>query len=326
MKEAVLFLSEHGALVLFIAVFVEQLGVPVPATPFLLVAGGLIGSHRLEWLPCLSAGVMGSLLADLIWFQIGVKTGYRAVKFVCRISLEPDSCVRRTQDLLTRHGIAGLIFGKFIPGLSTLLPPLAGSSGMRMSRFAAVDFSSSALYCGSLLLVGVLFSDKIEQILGLLERLGSGAVVLVGSLIGGWLLFKWYQRHRLLRELQIMRITVEDLRQRQEVGDKPYILDLRPATERASDPWLIPGAVLMTVEELEARLLEIPRDRDVVLYCSCPNEVTSAKMAIHLKGRGILRARPLQGGLDAWRARQFPVAPTPLTDTSREVKASALGT
>src|SRR3989454_6856264 len=134
MTETLGFLVRHGPSVLFAAVFVEQMGVPLPAAPWLLAAGALAGTGKINWFTALSAATFGSILADLIWFYLGRYRGQRVLGFLCRISLEPDSCVRRTQDIFTRYGMRGVMVAKFIPGLSTLAPPLAGSSGVRANR------------------------------------------------------------------------------------------------------------------------------------------------------------------------------------------------
>src|SRR5205814_3194825 len=120
---------------------------------------------------------------------------------------------------------------------------------------------------------------------------------------------KYYQRQRLLEELRMARITVDELRQKQEAGENPVILDLRSHAELERNPALIHGALHMTLDEVQVRQREIPRDRDIILYCSCPNEVTSARVALLLQRKGILRVRPLLGGIDAWRERNYPTEP-----------------
>ena len=307
MNETLDFLVRHGAVVMFVALFIEQVGLPFPATPFLLYAGALVGAGKLNTVTTVAAAVAGSLVADLIWFYIGAFTGKRALKLVCRISLEPDSCVRRTEDLFARFGMRGLVAGKFIPGLSTLLPPLAGSSGVSVRRFLLFDSISSVLYCGSFLLVGFLFSNQVEQIVAALAGLGTGTLALIIAFLAAYITYKYVQRRRLLHELSVARITVDELRHQQETGGNPLVLDLRPASEIDDDPYLIPGALPMSIDDVARRQHEIPRDRDIVLYCSCADEGGSAKIARRLQRNGITRVRPLLGGIEAWRERQYPV-------------------
>jgi len=309
MNEILELLVRHGAAILFAAVFVEQIGIPLPAAPWLLAAGALIGAGKLNWWIALSAATFGSLLGDLIWFYLGRHYGNRVLGLLCRVSLEPDSCARRTQNLFTKYGMRGLVLAKFIPGLGTLAPPLAGNSGVSTIRFIFFDGLSSVLYVGCFILVGVLFSPQLDQIINAVAGLGRSAFGVVAGVLALYIAFKYFQRFRLLRELRIARITVDELHQQQEAGENPMILDLRPHIELEQDPSIIRGALHMSMDEVERRQHEIPRDRDIILYCSCPNEVSSARAALALRRNGISRVRPLLGGIDAWRERNYPTEP-----------------
>src|SRR5437764_11609324 len=196
MNEILEFLVRHGAAVVFAAVFIEQMGLPLPATPWLLAAGALIGTGKMNWVGALGAAVFGSLLADLIWFYLGRHYGNRVLNLLCRISLEPDSCVRRTQDLFARYGMRGVVVAKFIPGLSTLAPPLAGSSGVSAPRFFLFGRVGSLLYAGGLILVGVLFSHQLEQVLAAFTSLGARALGIVAGLLALYIGYKYFQRYR----------------------------------------------------------------------------------------------------------------------------------
>lgn len=306
MNKSVEFLVHHGAAVLFAAVFVEQLGIPLPAVPWLFAAGALIGSGQMNWLVALGPAIVGSLLADMIWFYLGRHYGNRVLGLLCRISLEPDTCVRRTENIFTRYGIQGVVVAKFIPGLSTLAPPLAGNSGFSIPRFLFYDGIGSLLYVGSFMLVGVLFSRQLEAILAAFASLGTGALGLAVGLVVLYIGYKYFQRYRLVRELRMARITVDELHQKQEAGESPMILDLRSHAALEEDPALIRGALHMSMDEVDGRMQGIPRDRDIILYCSCPNEVSSARVALLLQRKGFSRVRPLLGGIDAWRERKYP--------------------
>ena len=192
MNETLDFLVRHGTAVLFAAVFVEQMGLPLPAAQWLLAAVALAGTGKMNWFVALSAAALGSVLADMIWFYLGRHGGHRVLSLLCRISLEPDSCVRRTQDLFTRYGMRGVVAAKFIPGLSTLAPPLAGSSGLSTPRFLFFDGLGSLLYGGFFILVGVLFSHQLEQIIDALAGLGRSALGLVGGLVALYIGYKYF--------------------------------------------------------------------------------------------------------------------------------------
>jgi len=236
MNETLEFLVRHGAAVLFVVVFVEQMGVPLPAAPWLLAAGTLAAIGKLNWFTALTAATFGSVVADLIWFYLGRFGGHRVLNLLCRISLEPDSCVRRTQDVFARYGMRGVIVSKFIPGLSTLAPPLAGSSGVGAPRFFFFDGLGSLLYAACFILLGVLFSRQLEQVMAALAGLGSGALDVVVGLAALYVGYKYFQRRRLLKELRMARITVDELYQKLEAGEDLIILDLRSLAEVERDP------------------------------------------------------------------------------------------
>ena len=326
MNEALEFLVRHGAAVVFAAVFIEQLGLPIPAAPVLLAAGALIVPGKMHWLMAVSAAVFGSLLADSIWFYQGRRNGNRVLRFLCRVSLEPDSCVRRTRDVFTRYGMRGVVVAKFLPGLSTLVAPLAGSSGVRIPRFFFFAGVGSLLYGGGLILLGVLFRNQLEQVIAALASLGNGALALIATLAAIFIGLKFYRRQRLLRELRIARITVDELHQKLQAGENPLILDLRASTELDQDPSVIRGALHVTVSDLEHRQQEIPRDREIILYCSCPNEAGSAQIALLLQRKGITRVRPLLGGIDAWRERNYPMELRPLPISNAATVVDSAGT
>jgi membrane protein DedA with SNARE-associated domain len=195
---------------------------------------------KMNGVSAIAAATFGSLLADVIWFYLGRHYGNRVLKLICRISLERDSCVRRTQDIFTRYGMRGVIAAKFIPGLSTLAPPMAGSSGIGVARFFFFDGLGSLLYVACFVLGGVLFSHQLEQVLSALANLGHGALALVIALVALYIGYKYFQRRRLLIELRMARITVDELHRKLEAGENPFILDLRPSSELEQEPLLIP--------------------------------------------------------------------------------------
>ena len=316
MNETLEFLVRHGASVLFAAVFVDQIGVPLPAVPWLLAAGALAGAGKMNWMVALGSASIGSVVAGLIWYYLGRRYGNRLLGLLCRISLEPDTCVRRTEGVFTRYGMKGIVVAKFIPGLSTLAPPLAGSSGVSALRFLFYDGLSSVLYAGAYILVGVLFSHQLEQIIDAFAGLGRSALGVFAILVILYIGYRYWQRQRLLGELRMAKITVEELHQRQQAGEVLLILDLRSPFELEQDPTVIHGALHVTMDELRLRPQDIPRDREIILYCDCPNEVSSARMALRLRREGITRVRPLLGGIDAWRQRNYPTDSGTVSTTS----------
>lgn len=268
MHEGIQFLIRHGYAVMFVCVFIEQMGLPLPAIPFLLAAGALAGAGQLNLTFAIGLAVAASLLSDMVWYEIGRRHGTKVLNLLCRISLEPDSCVRRTENVFARHGARSLLVAKFIPGLNTVAPPLAGIFQMRLSRFLLFDGLGALVWVGAFVGLGYLFSDQIEQVAAYALGLGTWLVVIVVGGLAAYIAWKYVQRQHFLRQLRIARITPEELKQRLDAGEDVVIVDLRQSLDFEAEPQTVPGALHMIAEELEQRHQEIPRDRDVVLYCT----------------------------------------------------------
>jgi membrane protein DedA with SNARE-associated domain len=268
MHRAFDFLIHHGHVVLFGWVFVEQLGVPVPAMPLLLAAGALAGTGRLNFFAALAFAVLGAVTADSIWFHLGRHKGIKILQLLCRISLEPDSCVRRTEGIFSRQGARSLLVAKFLPGLGLVTPPLAGIFHMRFRRFVMFDGMGSTLWAGAFLGLGYTFSGEIERVAGYLASLGGWLlVVVIGSLVA-YIAYKFIARQRFLRELRIARITVDELKVKIDAGEQVTIVDLRHSLDFEAAPETIPGALHLEAKELEEKNDRLPRDGEVVLYCT----------------------------------------------------------
>jgi membrane protein DedA with SNARE-associated domain/rhodanese-related sulfurtransferase len=284
----------YGYLLLFAWVLIEQVGVPLPATPVLLAAGALSAQHQLSFPAALAAGVIACLVSDTCWFFIGRRYGRRVLNLLCRLSLEPTTCVKRTQLSFGRRRKATLLLSKFVPGLASLTSPIAGQNGMPFAEFLLLDCLGSAIWVGALLSVGRLFGDALKrnpELLAWVARF-SGALLL-------------------LRQLVESRLEPEELRSQLDAGEEVYIVDLRHPLEHVTDPFTLPGALRVAPDELAARVHEIPRDRDIILYCTCPNEETAAHTALKLHRLGVERVRPLRGGYDAWKQLGYPMEAIP---------------
>ncbi len=268
MKATIDFLLRHGYAVLFFWVLLEQVGLPIPSIPLLLAAGALAGAGRMNLAMVVALPVLASLCSDLFWFEIGRHRGSRVLSWICRISMEPDSCVRRTEDLYVRLGARSLLVAKFVPGLNAAAAPLAGIFRLRLERFLVFDILGALLWVGSFAGLGFVFSDQLEDVAAYVLRLGISLAVLVIGSLGGYIAWKYFQRQRFLRELRIARITPEELKRELDSGTPVQIVDLRHSLDFEADPETIPGAVRMDPQELENRHTEIARDRDVVLYCT----------------------------------------------------------
>lgn len=307
MSQMSVFLVAHGLTIIFAIVLGERMGLPVPALPWLLGAGALSAAGKFHPFLGMGAAVLGGVLGDSFWYYLGRHRGAQVMGWLCRIALEPDSCVRRTQNVFTRYGLRGLFLAQFVPGLGTVVPPMAGLAGVPYGRFLLVDAAGSLAYAACGIGLGFFFSGQLAQIVAALEHVGGSALVLLLVTALLYVAYKFWQRQRLLRELRAARITVAELRAQIEAGKNPIIFDLRSSAELKLNPTVIRGAIHVDMDSLVSRSGEIPRDRDVVVYCSCPNEITSARLARLLQKRGFTRIRPLLGGVEAWRRLDYPM-------------------
>lgn len=307
MNETLQFVVRHGYLLVFAWVLVEQAGLPIPSAPLLLAVGALSGMHQMNLGVAITIAAFAAVASDSIWYQIGRQKGIRVIQLVCRISLEPDSCVRRTQVSIGRNGAGVLLGAKFIPGLNAMAAPLAGIVRMGWQKFLLFDLAGALLWVGVYTGAGYAFSGELERVAAHAASLGEWLLVLVLAGFAGYILWKFYNRKRFLRHLRIARITPEELKGKIDAGEDVIIVDLRHALEFEAQPETIPGALHMDAAELEEASEAIPRDREIVLFCACPNEVTAARLALLLRSHGITRIRPLAEGYEGWRSRGFPL-------------------
>jgi membrane protein DedA with SNARE-associated domain len=265
LEQAADFLIRHGYVVLFGWVLLEQLGLPIPAAPLLIAAGALARAGKMNLTFAVALAFIAVILADLFWYSLGRYRGGRILKLLCRISLEPDSCVRRTENLFIRHGVRSLLVAKFIPGLNTAAPSLAGVFRMPVGRFLIFDSLGGLLWVVTVTSLGLILGDQLEQIA---LRWGGWLVAVLAGSFAAYVLWKFIQRRRFLRRLRIARISPKELMDKLTAKENISIVDLRQPMDVEAFPQMIPGALRMALEEIEERHGEIPRDRDVVLYCS----------------------------------------------------------
>jgi membrane protein DedA with SNARE-associated domain/rhodanese-related sulfurtransferase len=303
----VLTLMQYGLTVVFLNVLLNQLGLPVPAVPTLIVAGAVGAQAHLALGELFAASVAACLIADSAWYWVGYKYGIRVLRTLCRISLEPDSCVSQTQSRFEHWGINSLVIAKFVPGLAIIAPPLAGAMRIGWPRFLALSTLAGVLWSGAALLAGLLFRTQIQQLLRTLQSLGSAVAIVGISLLGIYVAYKWWQRARFYALLRMARIDVSELYDLMQAGAAPVVIDVRSATARALEPHWIPGAINITLAEVGQKLKDLPRDRDIIVYCTCPSEASAARVAKILMNHGFKHVRPLHGGLDAWLAAGYEV-------------------
>jgi len=265
LEQAADFLIRHGYAVLFGWVLLEQMGLPIPAAPLLIAAGALARAGKMNLTFAVALAFVAVILADLFWYALGRYRGGRILKLLCRISLEPDSCVRRTENLFVRRGVHALLVAKFVPGLNTAAPSLAGIFRMPVRRFMIYDSLGGFFWVVSVTSLGLILSDQLEHIA---LRWGGWLVAVLAGTLAAYVLWKFIQRRRFIRRLRIARITPKELMDKLTAGETISIVDLRQPMDIEAFPQMIPGALRIAMEEIEERHGEIPRDRDVVLYCS----------------------------------------------------------
>jgi membrane protein DedA with SNARE-associated domain/rhodanese-related sulfurtransferase len=301
-------LARYGYIVLPVWVFAEQIGIPIPAAPILLAAGAIAGTGRIN-LPFLTVLIItAALTADLIWYRVGYASGSRALGRLCRVCLEPDSCVRRAKDLLEKHGLRSLLVAKFVPGLNAFAAPVAGTIRVSLWQFAVVDAIGILIWATTFELLGFLFAGQLERAAVYAWRISAFLfVTMMVAAVAAFLIRKHLRRQRFLQHLRMARISPEELKQKLDRHEPVTVIDLRHSLDFLPEPYTIPGAIRIPMEELGRRNREIPREQEVVLYCTCPNEASSAMTAVELRKYGITKVRPLQGGFHMWRRLGFPL-------------------
>jgi membrane protein DedA with SNARE-associated domain/rhodanese-related sulfurtransferase len=304
-------ITAHGYWVVLAVAFVDQFGTPVPAIAILLAAGAVAGKGQLSLAGIVAAAWAGTVAGDAVLYQGGRWRGGPLMRSLCSFSLAPDTCVRKTETSFQRLGWKALVVAKFVPGLALFAAPVAGALRMPFAPFLVFDSIGAVLYNVVVIALGFALHDQLDRVVGWFRALGGAAIPAVVGAILAYCAWRIIQKRRVIRSLRSRRLTPEALRLRLESGDPVRIVDLRTAIAFEVTRQTLPGAIRLDPEELEARHTDIPRDCDIVLYCTCPNESTSARVALALKKRGIERVFPLEGGLEAWVSCGYPVEVLP---------------
>ena len=268
MAETLQFVVRYGYALLFFWVLIEQGGLPIPATPLLLAAGALAGQGRMSLALVILAATAGCFAADIFWYQVGKRRGAVVLNLLCRIALEPDSCVRRTESTFSQWGARTLLICKFIPGLNTAAPALAGMVNEPCARFIVFDVLGALLWTTAYSLLGFLFSKQLDRIAADAHLVGGWLLMMFASIVIAYVIYRWMERERFLRQVKGDRITPDELKHQLESGERPFIVDLRHPLDLLTDPRTLPGALQIAPEELEARRGEITRDGEIVLFCT----------------------------------------------------------
>jgi membrane protein DedA with SNARE-associated domain/rhodanese-related sulfurtransferase len=303
MNDFIALLGSQGPALVFVATLATRLGAPVPAVPFLIVAGGLTVGGQVSFLAVTVAAMLGNILGDGVWFMAGRRWGYRVMRLLCRISLSPDSCVKRSESILGRWGGLSLIAAKFVPGVSVVAPPMAGALGMSNIRFLSYETVAALIWTLGFLLIGRVFHAAIRDVLSVLSSIGVAATVICALLLAAFVLWRYRQRRMALRSDDIERIEVAALRAALVAGAGLTLIDVRSDEARALDDRAIPGALGIALKQLPKRLDAFSDGRELIVFCDCPDDASAISAARVLREAGMTRVRVLAGGLDAWAAQ-----------------------
>lgn len=300
---------QHDAVAwVFVNVLMQQMGLPVPALPTLLLAGSLAAAPS-GLAPMLAAAVLASVVADWIWYHAGRRYGYRVLAGLCKLSINPASCVTVTEARFVRWGVLSLLVAKFIPGFSTVAPPIAGAMRMPQWRFIVAAGAGGGLWAGLALGAGWMMRDAVQALIAMLDRRMGLAVGVALGLAGVWLAWKFYQRYRFRQGSAINHITAEALLALADGGQGPRILDLRGAVMVAETGPLPKPLADATVTD-SARLLDAvsswPLHGPIVTLCACPEDASAIQAARRLLAAGYLDVKPLCGGYEALMALTQP--------------------
>jgi membrane protein DedA with SNARE-associated domain/rhodanese-related sulfurtransferase len=305
-QDLVSLIEQHGLLLIFLNVLLCQSGLPLPVYPTLMTAAALVTESRSQIPAIILAGVAGSFIPDLALYWSGGRYGRRILGVLCKVSLSPDVCVRQTETAFAKLGPWSLLFAKFVPGLSSLSVAMAGVTKLPLPAFLLLNGIGALIFVGVPVALGRIFQEQIAGLLDTLARVGAWGVAIVLAALGFYLLARWWRRQAFIRRLRMARITVDELRRLIDDGPRPLILDVRSKVARAEDG-IIPGALSAHPTDIDPVVMAYAHEREIVIYCACPNEATAATAAMHLRRAGFKQIRPLLGGINAWMAAGYPV-------------------
>ncbi len=300
-------LQRDAVWVVFLNVLLQQAGLPVPAVPTLLLAGSLaVSSNQLANI--LAAAIVASVIADWMWYLAGRAFGYRVLSGLCKLSINPGSCVSQTEARFVRWGLGSLVVAKFIPGFSTVAPPIAGSLRMALPGFLLAAAAGAALWAGLALGTGWILRREVQTVISALdEQAGSVLVVIVG-VVAIWLSWKLWQKYRFRQWSAVPHITPAELLAAMEAQQPLLLLDLR-GHSMVAETGPIVGATIAEHDRLLDAVGNWPRNQPIVTLCACPENAGAVQAARRLLAEGYLSVRPLRGGYEAWLAAgNAPVA------------------
>ena len=268
MNEFMQFLIQYGYIVIFLLVFLDQAGLPLPAIPVLLTAGALAGTGQLGFWAVVMTTMAACVPIDLVWYYLGRLRGGKVLNLLCSISLEPDYCVRNTEAAFDRLGRFALVIAKFVPGLQTIAPPMAGMTGMTVPRFLVLDTLGAFVWAGSITYVGYWFNEELTIAAAKFAEFGVWAGVILGGALAAYIAMKFVQRRIFLRSLRMRMMHPEEVHEKLNAGGEVHVIDLRHHYDFEQLPHTVPSALRIPMEAIERHYHRIPKNGDIILYCS----------------------------------------------------------
>ena len=297
--------EQYGPALVFANVLAASLGLPVPAMPCLVLFGAMAAMHPAtvgtQLASVLILAIFATLIGDSVWYLAGRIYGGNTLKTLCKLSLSRDTCVKKTERFFGRWGVRVLAVAKFVPGLAIVSIPMAGAMGTTYRTFLTYDSIGAALWSGTGLIIGAIFAPQIDMLMAGAGRLGRMAGVIILVLLLLYATYRWIRRRQLINKLATARMEIEELDKLIETGKPPVLFDIRSREKRKLDPYVIPGTQFADERQLNDIIAKYAPDQKLVIYCSCPNEISAAWMAKQLNEAGFIDVLPLRGGLDAWR-------------------------
>jgi membrane protein DedA with SNARE-associated domain/rhodanese-related sulfurtransferase len=308
-------IAHHGYLVIFLVVFLEAAGLPVPAALALVAGGAAVASGALRGSELFMLVVIAMLVADSVYFVLGAYMGWHLLGFLCKVSADPESCILRAAESFYKRGRKTLIVAKFIPGVNTMAPPLAGSMKMPFWQFLGLDFLGASLYALAYGALGFVFRDFIADIARGFQAAGHAVEIVIAVAVVVFIAYRLRLYGQQRADRVVPRIHVTDLAAKLQSAESAKILLADVRSHGYYDPGAsrMRGSIRLEPNNLSEELKTLPKDKDIYTYCTCRREATSARVAHLLREQGF-RAFVIVGGLAAWRKAGEPIETVPVSD------------
>jgi membrane protein DedA with SNARE-associated domain/rhodanese-related sulfurtransferase len=299
----------NAGLLVYGLIFLAGLGLPVPLVPLLVLVGASLANAKVHPLAAAILPPFMLSLGDIIWFYIGRFYGVGILKSVCKVSLEQDSCVQRTQTNFKRFGLKAMLFSRFFPGLSTLSAPAAGADNQPISKFILYDLGGVTFYSAFYILLGFTFSGQVEKLLHFLATASGSITYIILTLVTVYIIYKLIMRYGMIYHSRKLSIPALEVHNRRLADPSLLIIDIRGPSDHQVDPFTIPGAKSFLYKDFVAFAQTLPKSTPIYIFCNCPNQASSTLLSLNLRRKGFTVVHPIKDGIIGWRQAQLPVEP-----------------